>query len=153
MALFWSKKSKAEKIYDKALPAGRQVQAPAKKSTPVKGAKTAKVVKAPKVAANAGAVAAVGSFGSATDSIIRPHITEKSGVLSQGGVYTFEVTKSATKHTVAQAVKTMYKVTPIKVSMVNIPAKNIFVKGRWGTVSAMKKALVKVKAGDKIDFA
>lgn len=86
------------------------------------------------------------------DTIIKPRITEKSGLLAQNNVYTFEVTKNATKSTVFDAIIKMYKVTPVKVAIVNLPAKNVFVRGKKGRVSAMKKAIVTIKKGEKIDF-
>ena len=87
-----------------------------------------------------------------TDIIIRPRITEKSGLLSQGGVYTFEVTKNANKQSISAAIKAMYKVTPVKVAIVNLPARNVFVRGRKGRTSGVRKAVVTVKKGEKIDF-
>jgi large subunit ribosomal protein L23 len=91
---------------------------------------------------------------SPTSSIIlRPRITEKSGVMGEAqNVYTFEVTQNATKDTVARAIKALYKVTPTKIRVINLPAKKVFVRGRKGTQSAVKKALVYLKKGDKIDF-
>lgn len=86
------------------------------------------------------------------DIIIRPRITEKSGLLSQAGVYTFEVSKDATKPQITKAIKKLYKVTPVKVAVVNLPTKNVFVRGKRGTVSGIRKALVTVKKGEKIDF-
>jgi len=86
------------------------------------------------------------------DTIIRPRITEKSGLLSQSGVYTFEVSDNATKSEVTKAIKKLYKVTPVKVAIINLPMKNVFVRGKRGTVSGVKKALVTVKKGEKIDF-
>ena len=94
----------------------------------------------------------IGGFSSITDAILRPRITEKSGILAQGGVYTFEVTKNANKEIVAKAVKSLYKVTPVKIAMINTPVRNTFVKGRKGTVSGIRKAIVTVKKGEKIDF-
>ena len=89
-----------------------------------------------------------------SDVLLRPRITEKSGLMSEAlNVYTFEVAKSATKHTVEKAVKALYKVTPTKVRIVNLPAKNVIVRGRRGTQSAVKKALIYLKKGDKIEFA
>lgn len=88
-----------------------------------------------------------------SQTIIRPRITEKSGLMSESqNVYTFEVAMNATKHSVSQAIKALYKITPVKVSVVNLPAKKIFVRGKHGTKSAVKKALVYLKKGDKIDF-
>lgn len=118
--------------------------------------KEEKAVKAPAKASKAVAVAgststSMSAFNSSA-AILRPRITEKSGVLSQGGVYTFEVTLGANKNSVASAIKSLYKVTPIKVAMLNNPAKNVFVRGRRGVVPGVRKALVTLKKGDKIDF-
>jgi large subunit ribosomal protein L23 len=93
------------------------------------------------------------SFESGMASVIlSPRVTEKSGILSQGGTYTFKVAKNANKSMVAKAVRTLYKVNPVKIAMINVPAKNVFVKGHMGTVSGFKKAIVTVKKGEKIDF-
>lgn len=89
---------------------------------------------------------------SSVQVIIRPHITEKSGIASQNGVYTFIVDKNANKPVVAKAVKNLYKVTPVKITIVNLPAKNVFIRGKKGVVSGMRKAIVTLKKGDKIDF-
>ena len=96
-------------------------------------------------------VPAIASMSNA-EVIIRPRITEKSGLLSQANKYTFEVTKNANKVTVARAVASLYKVTPMKVSMINLPAKNVFVRGKRGVVAGIRKAVVTLKKGDKIDF-
>jgi large subunit ribosomal protein L23 len=86
--------------------------------------------------------------------IVRPRITEKSGIMNESSnVYTFEVEKNATKDTIAKAIKTLYKVTAVKVRIVNLPAKKVLVRGKKGTQSAVKKALVYLKKGDKIDLA
>mgnify|MGYP003351962988 CR=1 FL=1 len=87
-----------------------------------------------------------------TISIIRPMITEKSGILSQNGVYTFEIASDANKNTIASAIQSMYKVKPVKIAIINTPAQRVFVRGKRGVVSGIKKALVTVKKGDKIDF-
>lgn len=93
-----------------------------------------------------------GSFSSETNAVIRPHITEKTGILSQNGVYTFQVEKNANKQMVAKAIKALYKVTPVKVGIVTIPARNVFIRGKKGSVPGMKKAMITVKKGEKIDF-
>jgi len=156
MPMFWSKKPKAEKNYD-AAKGGKAAKPAAGKAVakPVKGAKTAAGKDAGKTAKSAKLVAPTiqaGALSNVASSIIRPRVTEKSGLLSQSGVYTFEVTKGASKPDIAKAVKTMYKVTPVKINVVNQTAKNVFVKGRRGTVSGFRKAMVTVKKGDKIDF-
>lgn len=85
--------------------------------------------------------------------IKRPRITEKSGIQAESkNIYTFEVVKSATKTNVKEAVKELYKVTPIKINIVNLPAKNITSRGKRGTKQSIKKAVVYLKKGDKIAF-
>ncbi len=86
-------------------------------------------------------------------TIKKPRITEKAGIKADSqGVYTFEVMKSATKKDVALAVKELYKVTPIKVNMINLPSKRILSRGKKGQSGSIKKALVFLKKGDKIAF-
>ncbi len=88
------------------------------------------------------------------DIILRPRITEKSGLAHEkNNLYTFEVAQNASKPMIAKAIKATYKVTPIKVRTISLPAKKVFVRGRKGTQSSVKKALVYLKKGDKIEFA
>lgn len=85
--------------------------------------------------------------------IKKPRITEKSGIQAEtSNVYTFEVTAKANKKNIAKAVKEIYKVTPVKVNIVNLPAKVIFSRGKSGRKSGVKKAVVYLKKGEKIDF-
>jgi large subunit ribosomal protein L23 len=85
--------------------------------------------------------------------IKKPRITEKSGIQAETmGVYTFEVTEIANKKNVAKAVKEIYKVTPVKVNITNLPAKKVFARGKIGRKSGVKKAVVYLKKGDKIEF-
>lgn len=87
------------------------------------------------------------------NTLLRPRITEKTGVMSETqNVYTFEVLKDSTKEAIAREVKNLYKVTPIKITIVNLPAKKVFVRRKKGTHSAVKKAMIYLKKGDKINF-
>lgn len=83
--------------------------------------------------------------------LIKPRITEKASLKSESAVYTFEIAKTATKSLVEQAFIEKYKITPVKVSTVTIPAKNVFVRGKRGTKSGYKKAYIYLKKGDKIE--
>jgi large subunit ribosomal protein L23 len=82
------------------------------------------------------------------------HLTEKANKLSSTlGQYTFEVFSSATKHTVAQAVEETFKVTVKRVNIMNIRGKNKKSrKGQPSMTSDYKKAIVTLKAGDKIEL-
>jgi len=83
--------------------------------------------------------------------LIRPHITEKATVLAEKSVYVFEINPKATKPQVAAAFKEKYKITPVKISTVTIPAKNVFVRGKKGKKSGYKKANIYLKKGTKIE--
>jgi large subunit ribosomal protein L23 len=88
-------------------------------------------------------------------AILRPHVTEKSAIVSDRGVYVFEVARDATKGDVAQAVSAIYKVTPVRVNIVRRAPRvesgrtRRFVSRQKG----MKKAYVYLKEGEKIEFA
>jgi large subunit ribosomal protein L23 len=81
-------------------------------------------------------------------------LTEKSNKLSSElGQYTFEVFGSATKHTVAEAVEQTFKVTVRRVNILNYRGKNKKSRtGRPSVGSDYKKAIVTLKAGDKIEL-
>ncbi len=81
-----------------------------------------------------------------------PHITEKATVASERGVYVFTVDPRATKETVAKAFIEQYKVTPVKIATVTIPAKATVVRGKRGTQAGYKKAYIYLKKGDKIEI-
>jgi large subunit ribosomal protein L23 len=86
-------------------------------------------------------------------AIKSPKVTEKAGIKAESqNVYTFEIHKEATKHNVMDAIKKIYKVTPIKVNIINLPAKKVFQRGKAGRKKSIKKALVFLKKGDKISF-
>jgi large subunit ribosomal protein L23 len=85
----------------------------------------------------------------------RPRVTEKATVLASGQnglVYTFEIPPAANKKQVMEAVKSYYKVTPVKVNIVNLPSRKVLVRGKIGTKTGVKKALVYLKKGDSIEF-
>ncbi len=84
--------------------------------------------------------------------IIKPRATEKAIVASDKNKYVFNVANGANKDNLAQEVKLTYKVTPIKINIVNIPAKKVMRRGKPGVKSGFKKAIVTLKKGDKIEI-
>ncbi|MBI3633416.1 MAG: 50S ribosomal protein L23 [Candidatus Vogelbacteria bacterium] len=87
--------------------------------------------------------------------LTKPRITEKASFLAgndEHGVYTFEVSKRANKLMVANAIKEIFKVNPTKVNIINTKAKTVFNRGKRGVVGGVKKAMVYLKKGDKIDI-
>ena len=89
----------------------------------------------------------------AIDVIKRPRITEKAAISAEKGIYVFEITSSATKASIAAAVKELYKVTPISVNIAKTPKKNVMVRGRKAVKGGVNKAYVTLKKGDKIELA
>lgn len=83
-----------------------------------------------------------------------PWLSEKALIGTERGVYVFEVPARATKHEVAAAVEMIYKVTPKKVTMVNLPAKKVSLRTRRGEGARARrhKAYVHLKGGDSIQF-
>ncbi len=81
-----------------------------------------------------------------------PRITEKAAILAEKNVYTFEVDPHAGKIEIARAVKQVYNVEVVRVNIIKLPAKKVTIRGKRGVKSAVKKALVYLKEGDKIEF-
>src|SRR3989338_11012991 len=90
----------------------------------------------------------------AKDVLLRPRITEKAANMGSESVYTFDVRAGATKREIAVAVKALYKVTPIKVNVVTIPAKRVAMRKRrgFGKTAGGKKAYVFLKKGAQIQL-
>ena len=86
--------------------------------------------------------------------LTRPRITEKASALTERiePVYTFEVAAGAGKIAIARAIKEKYGVTPLKVNIVNLHRKKVVVRGKKGVTAGVKKALVYLAKGSKIDF-
>lgn len=83
-------------------------------------------------------------------SVIRPHVTEKSTLLNEKGIYVFKIKPNINKIMVKAAVKSNYGVNPAKVRIVNAPSKQIFVRRRRAVKPGFKKAIVYLKTGEKI---
>ena len=88
-----------------------------------------------------------------SDIILNPRITEKATFIGDAhNVYVFNVRVNATKPEVAKAVARIFKVHPIKVRIIAVPAKKVYGRGQRGTTSAGKKAYVYLAPGEKIEL-
>ncbi len=86
------------------------------------------------------------------DVIKKSHVTEKAMRLSEDqNVFSLVVHKLANKKLVAHAVATIWKVEVLSVKIVMKPSKSKSFRGKRGVQSGFKKALVKLKAGQKIE--
>ena len=88
------------------------------------------------------------------DIFIRPIITEKSMGLASKGSYTFQVNRNANKNQLAEAVSQQFGVTVIKVRTVKLKGKvkRFGSKRKLTKLSDIKKAIVSLKSGQKIDL-
>ena len=93
--------------------------------------------------------------GSEHEIIRAPWFSEKSLIMTEKGVYTFAVPPRATKAEIAGAIKEIYKVTPKKIRIVNLPGKRkaLRTKRGFGTRAARRKAYVYLNKGETIQFA
>jgi large subunit ribosomal protein L23 len=81
-----------------------------------------------------------------------PRITEKASNAQTMNVYTFDVHSGTNKKEIANAVFDIYKVRAVKVNVLAVPKKNIRLRGKQNLHGGGRKALVYLKAGDKIEF-
>lgn len=84
------------------------------------------------------------------DVLKKPLVSEKSMMLMAENKYSFEVSKGANKYEIKDAVEKLFDVTVLNVTTRTIRGK-IKKQGRYeGKRPDMKKAIVTLKDGDKI---
>ena len=79
-------------------------------------------------------------------------ITEKATMLSEHGQFVFRVAPDANKREIKAAVEGLFGVSVLAVNTLVQKGKTKRFKGRPGQRSDMKKAFVKLAAGQSIDF-
>jgi large subunit ribosomal protein L23 len=98
----------------------------------------------------------VSNAGSSVAHVLKsPRITEKASMHQSIGVYTFDVAISATKTQIAEAIRSTYKVSPRKIRIVQIPAKQTRSTrtGKRGVKTGGKKAYVYLTSGETITIS
>jgi len=83
---------------------------------------------------------------------LKPNITEKAFTLAAAGKYTFIINESADKEIIGRDVARIFKVTVEKVNVIRIPGKIKRTRSGSGKRKNVFKAIVTLKAGDKIDI-
>ncbi len=92
-------------------------------------------------------------IGEAYQVVRRPLLTEKGTIQrDEDNVYLFEVDRRATKEEVRAAVETIFKVHVTDVNTLIVRGKNRRVRVHSGKTRNFKKAYVRLRDGDKIDF-
>ena len=87
-----------------------------------------------------------------TSVIIRPVVSEKSYVLAANDRYTFRVHPDAHKTQIRQAVEELFEVKVERVNVIKVQAKPKRRGAIKGTRQGWKKAVVQLRAGDKIEI-
>lgn len=88
----------------------------------------------------------------ARDIIKKPVITEKSMRLLEENKYTFIVDKRANKPEIRKAVEELFNVKVQKVNTMRVKGKVKRVRNAIGRTPEVKKAIVKLREGDKIEL-
>ncbi len=84
------------------------------------------------------------------DIIRRPIITEKSALLAEKAVYTFEVAKDANKVEIKKAIEEIFNVKVVAIRTVNVHRKAKRMSRYEGFKAAYKKAIVRLEPGQTI---
>lgn len=86
------------------------------------------------------------------NTIIAPHITEKSMVDAGNGKFTFRVTKDANKNEIKKEVEKTFSVNVVNISTNILKGKTLRVGTRRTekNITDVKKAIVTLKKGEKI---
>ncbi len=86
--------------------------------------------------------------------VLKPVISEKSMKLAKDGLFTFTVNKSATKPQIAEIVEDKFGVDVVEIKTSNSKDEKKTQRSRKGyfVISGSKKALLRLKKGQKIDM-
>lgn len=82
----------------------------------------------------------------------KPILTEKTRELAKQGQYVFEVEKSANKNDIKKAIEDFYGIEVLGVKILKIPPKQRMLGKSAGWKKGYKKAIVKIKKGQKIEI-
>ena len=80
-----------------------------------------------------------------------PHISEKASGLAEKNQYVFNVFAKANKNQVKKAVQSIYSVDVLAVNIINIHPKARRLGRSEGFKKGFKKAIVRIKEGQKIE--
>jgi large subunit ribosomal protein L23 len=87
----------------------------------------------------------------AYDVILAPVITEKASAASESNQVVFKVRRDATKPQIKAAIETLFKVKVLSVNTLTRKGKTKRFKGIEGRQQNVKKAIVRLAEGEKID--
>lgn len=85
-------------------------------------------------------------------AVNEPHISEKGTYLAEENQYVFRVNAKTNKPEIKKAVEGIYGVDVLSVNLIKIPPKKRRIGRNQGFKKGYKKAVVKIKAGQKIEI-
>lgn len=88
----------------------------------------------------------------AQDIIRKPRVTEKATSLLEDNKYTFEVDVRANKSEIKRAVEELFKVKVLSVNTVRVKGKKVRRQKAVGFKPEVKKAIVTLAPGDRIEI-
>jgi len=91
-------------------------------------------------------------LGKSYQVLYSPHVTEKATDFAEKNKYVFKIWPRVNKVEVKEAVENTYGVDVIGVKMINVPRKKRRLGARTGWRKGYKKAIVKIKKGQKIEI-
>jgi len=86
------------------------------------------------------------------DSIRNPIITEKATILSEQNKTVFKVHPKANKKVIKKNIEKLFKVTVVKVNVINQKTKTKTRQGKKSFKKGYKKAIITLKKGQSIDL-
>ena len=84
--------------------------------------------------------------------LLKPTITEKSTLLQESSIYTFQVDLKANKSQVKEAIEKNFDVTVRDVNITKLHGKRKRYGQRFKKMPDIKKAVVTLKPGDRINL-
>jgi large subunit ribosomal protein L23 len=121
----------------------KKAKKPAKAAAPKKEKKAEVARKSGKIVANLNYY----------DIIERPHVTEKTTMMSEHNKIVFRVKRDAEKTEIKKAVEALFGVKVLKVNTINTQGKSKRFKGTIGKRSDTRKAIITLAPGESIDLA
>jgi len=87
-----------------------------------------------------------------TDSIRQPIVTEKATILSEQNKTVFKVHSGANKKSIKKNIEKLFRVTVVKVNIINTKTKKKLKQGKVSKKPEYKKAIITLKKGQSIDL-
>ena len=87
------------------------------------------------------------------DKILSPIVTEKSTNLSSQNKIVFKVPKSSNKKNLKKNIEKIFKITVVKINIINKQSRKKITKGKKVKIAGYKKAIITLKKGQSIDLA